>query len=359
MYKERKIMSTLSELSGTFSSDLEDKINLLLLKNLISGESVSVNISMLAKKLQKHRNTIRKEVLQFLEYKVITKPVCPFIGLFREYPLLVVLRAHLPEDVRVHKWIAQDKHIFAGYRSRRDRYNLLLFVFQKDVTDYQLWREALTEDGMILPKEMRFPSYSSYYSNQLIIKYDPSATIDLMEGEMKREGWIEINGLVFNKFQFQILKHLVSGGVFKLNENVLSRELGLNRRTVMRRIDNLMKNGWILDPVCRFPDLLYPPNYILSYSLFEIQKNRNQIILALQSDPHVTMALRISSGGYNLLLFSSHRNIDEHQEWEEKLSKRYPECIRHMDITYLSPNSKIIVKQPQMSLSIIEDKLRS
>jgi hypothetical protein len=118
-----------------------------------------------------------------------------------------------------------------------------------------------------------------------------------------------------------------------------------------------MKNGWILDPMCRFPDLLTPPNYILVYSLLEIRKNLKRVILALQNDPHVTMALRISVGGYNLLLFSSHPNISEHMDWEESLSQRYPECIRHVDITYLSPKSKIIISQQLVSLSIIEDKL--
>ena len=79
---------------------------------------------------------------------------------------------------------------------------MILFIFQKDVTTYQLWRESLTEEGKILPKDVRFPSYSLYFSNQLIAKYDPSAAIDLMEDEMKREGWFEINGLVIGKLQF-------------------------------------------------------------------------------------------------------------------------------------------------------------
>jgi hypothetical protein len=68
---------------------LEDETNLLLLRSLVSGESLSVNINALSRILRKHRNTIRKEVLRLLEYRVVNPPVCPFFGLHKEYPLLV------------------------------------------------------------------------------------------------------------------------------------------------------------------------------------------------------------------------------------------------------------------------------
>jgi len=345
-------------LSRPFSSDLvEDEMNLLLLRSLVSGESVSVNISALSEKTKRHRNTLRNAVAELLERKVVNPPVCPFMGLYREYPLLVVVRADLPHEKRVRDWVTSDKQIFAAYWSRHEEYNTLLFVYHKDVLAYQLWRESLTEEGKIPPRDTRFPSSSIYVSNQLMLKYDPSAAIGLMETELRQKGKIEINGLVIDELRFDILKHLVSGGVFKINENRLSRELQIHRRTVIRRVDELLKDGWILEPVCRFPDLLCPPNYVLAYSMMEIRKGRDRVTTALQNDPHVSMVLRISVGGYNALLFSAHPDISEHMEWEQSMSRLFPGCIGHVDITYLSPRTKMLIDQQKVSLGIIEEKL--
>jgi len=328
-----------------------------LLKSLVSGESVSVNVNALSRLLRKHRNTIRKMVLQLLEYEVVNQAICPFMGLYRQYPLLVIVRADFPDEKPIRDWVSQDKHIFAAYWSRHAEYNMLLFIYHKDVLTYQLWRESLTEEGKIPPRETRFPSSSIYVSNQLTLKYDPSAAIGLMEAEVNQKGRIEVNGLKLEKLQFNILKHLVSGGVFKLNENFLSRELGIHRKTVTKRVDQLLKEGWILEPVCRFPDLLCPPNYVLVYSMVEIRKGRDRVAAALQSDPHVSMALRISIGGYDALVFSAHPDISEHMDWEQSLSRRFPECIGHVDVTYLSPRTKILIDQQKVSLGIIEDNL--
>jgi hypothetical protein len=351
-------MSIVSVAAKLPSSELlDDETNLLLLRSLVSGESVTVNINALARVLGRHRNTIRKEVLQLLEHKVVNAPVCPFMGLYKEYPLLVVVRADLPHEKSIYDWVAQDKHIFAAYWSRHAEFNTLLFIYHSDVLAYQLWREALTEEQKIPPREARFPSSSVYVSNQLMLKYHPSAAVGLMESELNQKGKIEVNGLTLKQFQFSILKHLVSGGVFKLNENLLSRELGIHRKTVMKRIDSLLKNGWILEPVCRFPDLLCPPNYLLVYSMIEIRKGRERVTQALDSDPHVSMALRVSIGGYNALVFSAHPDISEHMEWEQSLNRRFPGCIGHVDITYLSPRNKILIDQQKVSLGIIDSRL--
>jgi hypothetical protein len=355
---EGPLMPTLSRLLGRASSEvLEDETNLLLLRNLVSGRCVSVNLSALAKATGRHRITVRNEVTELLERKVVNPPVCPFMGLYREYPLLVVVRADLPDEKRVNDWVAQDRHIFAAYWSRHAEYNMILLIYQKDVLAYQLWRESLTEEHKIPPREARLPSYSLYVSNQLMIKYEPNAAIGLMEAELNRSGKLEINGVTLDRAHFEILKLLVTGGVFKLNENFLSRELRIHRKTVVKRVDQLLGQGWILKPVCRFPDLLCPPNYVVAYSMAEIRKARERVTLAFQNDPHVSMALRISIGGYNLLLMSAHPDISEHMEWEQSLSKRFPSSIGHVDVTYLSPRTKILIDQQKVSLGIIEEKL--
>ncbi len=66
----------------------------------------------------------------------------------------------------------------------------------------------------------------------------------------------------------------------------------------------------------------------------EIRKARERVMLAFQNDPHVSMALRVSIGGYNLLLMSAHPDISEHMEWEQSLSKRFPSSIGRVDVTY-------------------------
>jgi len=351
-------MPTLSRLLARASSEvLEDEVNLLLLRNLVSGRCVSVNLSALSKATGRHRITVRNEVTELLEQKVVNPPVCPFMGLYREYPLLVVVRADLPDEKRVNDWVAQDRHIFAAYWSRHAEYNMILLIYQKDVLAYQLWRESLTEEHKIPPREARLPSYSLYVSNQLMIKYEPNAAIGLMEAEINRSGKLEINGVTLDRAHFEILKLLVTGGVFKLNENFLSRELRIHRKTVMKRVDQLLAQGWILKPVCRFPDLLCPPNYVVAYSMAEIRKARERVMLAFQNDPHVSMALRVSIGGYNLLLMSAHPDISEHMEWEQSLSKRFPSSIGRVDVTYLSPRTKILIDQQKVSLGIIEEKL--
>lgn len=336
---------------------LEDEINLRLLKMLVSGEAVSVNVSALSRLLRKHRDTVRKEALWLLENSVLDRPVCPFIGLYREYPLLVIVRADIPDEKPVHDWIVEDPHIFAAYWSRYAEYNMLLFVYHKDVLGYQLWRQSLIRERKIPSRVMRIPSSSTYVSNQLMMKYDPSAAIGLMATESNQKGGIKINGLELNKDQMTILKHLVSGGVFKINENLLSRELGIHRKTVMKRVDQLIKEQWILPPMCRFPDLLCPPNYILVFALVDIVKAEDRIHNALQKDPHVSMALRISVGGYTDLIFSAHPDVSEHMDWEKELNRRFPGCMGRADATYLSPRNKITIDQQYVSLCIINDRL--
>jgi predicted transcriptional regulator len=351
-------MSNVSTFFHAYSPTLlEDETNLILLSNLVSGQAVSVNIDALSRLLRRHRNTVRKGVLELLQHKIINMPVCPFIGLYGEYPMFVVVQADLPDEGYIQEWIAKDKNIFAAYWSREAEYNTLLFLYHKDVLTYQLWRESLTDEGKIPSRERRFPSSSMYVSNQLMLKYDPSAAIGLLGMNIDQKNEIEINGLQIDRFLFDVLKELLGGNSFKINENLLSKQLNVHRKTVIRRVEQLTRESVILKPRCRFPDLLCPPNYILAYSLIEIRKARERVTSALQNDPHVSMALRISVGGYTTLVFSAHPDISEHMEWEKSYNKRFTECIGHAHITYLSPKNRILINQQKVSLGIIEEKI--
>jgi hypothetical protein len=44
-------------------------------------------------------------------------------------------------------------------------------------------------------------------------------------------------------------------------------------------------------------------------------------------------------------------------EWEQSMSRLFPGCIGHVDITYLSPRTKMLIDQQKVSLGIIEEKL--
>jgi hypothetical protein len=89
----------------------------------------------------------------------------------------------------------------------------------------------------------------------------------------------------------------------------------------------------------------------------EIRKAKERVALAFQNDPHVSMALRVSIGGYNLLLISAHPDVSEHMEWEQSLSRRFPSCLGRVDVSYLSPRTKILIDQQKVSLGIIEERL--
>lgn len=154
-----------------------------------------------------------------------------------------------------------------------------------------------------------------------------------------------------------MLQYLVNGEGIKLNENFLSKELGIHRRTIMKRVSKLMASGLILDPVCRFPSFFVPPNFLLVLSMVEIKGSREHIMKDIAQDPHVTLAYRISEGRFNTLLFESHMNIEDYLVWEKRYTDHYPGCFGSAKINYLSPRMTISIDQQKVSLSIIEDRL--
>jgi len=50
---------------------MENKENLQILEELVSGNAVSVNIASLSRKLDKHRNTVKKKVENLVKFKII------------------------------------------------------------------------------------------------------------------------------------------------------------------------------------------------------------------------------------------------------------------------------------------------
>ncbi|MFX0089251.1 MAG: hypothetical protein ACFE7S_05065 [Candidatus Hodarchaeota archaeon] len=335
---------------------LNNRLNLLLLKELCSGRGVNVNLSYLSKKLGRHRNTIRHRVEELFSQRILDRPICPFLGLYEEYPLLAVVRADLPSEKKIHDWIVSDKHIFAAFKFKSEEHNTILFQFHKDIHHYMIWRESLIEENRIPSRATRRPSFPLFFTTRMMLKYSPNAAIKLIEERFDEKGELEINEFALDETSIQILGTLIRGEGIGVNESYLSKTLGVHRKTVFRRIYQLIDNRVILSPVCRFPNFFVPPNYLLVYALVSI-RDYARILNELKNDPHISIALKISLGRYNMLLFENHLTVEDHIRWEEYYDKRFPDIFELANITYLAPKMAIIIDQQKVSMGIIEDKL--
>lgn len=335
---------------------LDDRINLLLLQEVCCGNGLEVNLSYLSKRLKKHRNTIRERVRMLLSHKVIDRPVAPFLALLKERPLLVAVYADLREDEKVSKWIKEDVNIFGAYRVREGEYNMMLFEFHKDVSTYHAWRDTLVTRGRIPDRRMRTPSNALYLPNRLI-KYEPNAAIGLIDDEVSKKGKVEINGCILDNLTMNVLKYLLEGRGVRVNENLLSKTIGIHRSTIRRRIQKMQDEGIIDHPLCRFPLFFTPSNYLLVFSMMEVREPR-KFLSDIPSDPHVSLAYNISEGRYNMLLFESHMDIESYLRWESDYEKKYPDCFGSVKNTYLSPRMTISIDQQKVSLGIIRERLQ-
>lgn len=334
-----------------------DPIDLMLLRSICSGHGVEINIAYLSRKLGKHKKTIRERVRALLKHRIIDRPVFPFKALFSEYPLLVISYSDLPYDDKTVRWLKEDKNVFAAYRVREGESNTVIFEFHKDVWDYHLWREAIAVEGKIPERGKRAPSHNYYFSNRAIFKYEPSAAIELIEEEFERNGKLEINGYKLDKVAVQVLRSLLEGEGVRVNENLLAKELGVSRKTVLNKIAKLQERGLILKPLCRFPHFFVPPNFLLILALVELREWKEAVIQEVLRDPHVSLAYKISEGRYNFLFFEAHRSIEDYLQWESCYAEKYPGCFGSMKISILSPRMTILIDQQKVSLGLITSKL--
>ncbi|MFX0044809.1 MAG: hypothetical protein ACFE8Z_03090 [Candidatus Hermodarchaeota archaeon] len=337
---------------------LDDERNLLLLKNICSGKGVSVNISVLSRLLRKHRNTVRERVAGLFEHAIIDRPVFPFIHLLNEYPLLVVARADLPLSKKIEQWIKDDENLFAAFKIREEEFNTMLFEFHTSLYGQYMWRESLVEKGVIPSRDTRFPSSALFFSNRLIVKYEPSTGLKLIGQEVEKQGYSDIDGYELKRLDFEILKHLLEGRGIKVNENLLSREVGLSRRAVQNRILKMIRDRIILNPLCRFPQFFVPPGFIFVFSLVEVKDHREEILAQWLNDPHLSIIYRTSTGRYNFLLFANYRSVEDHLLWEEKYADMYPGCFGLAAINLLVPKMTVSIDQQKVSLGIIEKRLK-
>jgi len=339
---------------------LEDLINLKILNLIVSGKGVEVNVSQLAKKLNKHRKTIKDRVDNLFENNIINKPQYPFPQLFKEFPLMVISRVNFLRDRNTKHFIEFNDHIFAAFFFKEEEYNTLMISFHENVCSHVQWREACIKNEVIPKREGGYPSQVIYLGTGCFEKYNPSISIKVIEENLKTKKQRTIRGIELDDLTFEILTKLLKGDGIRTNENLLAKELNVHRRTIERRIENLYHEGIIGRPVCYFPRLIVPPEYILVKSLIQIKNREEDVIKTLKNDPHITWMIKAvtGTGGYNLVVFSAFYKIEDHLQWQEELDQRFPDCIAALKDTYLSPKMTFSIDPEFTSLCIIQNKLK-
>jgi len=202
---------------------LNDELNLELLKLIVSGKGVEINVSELAKKLNKHRNTIKDRVNQLFEHKLINKPRYPFPYLFKELPLMVISRHNFLRDEKTKYFIEYDDPIFAAFFFKEEEYNTLMISFHKNVCEHQEWYESAIKEGKIPFREEGYPSEVIYLGTGCFVKYNPSISIKLIEQNFKEGLQKTIKGYELDELSLEILK--------KILNNLMRPEEGINRIT--------------------------------------------------------------------------------------------------------------------------------
>jgi len=344
---------------------LENKDNLKLMEELVSGKAVSVNISELSRLLGKHRNTIKNKVDDIFDHKIIDPPVYPFHGLYKVYPLLAVVNLDIPDGKKatesILRWIKEDPHIFAAFRSRQGEYDTILFTYHEDITAYQLWMSTVPSILMINygvdEEHAKMASSTAYFSNQLMIKYNPSTGINLIEKDFREKGELKLRGYELDELDLNIIRCLVNGKGIKTNHTLLCDRTGLHRKTIEKRINALKEEGLLGEPVSRFPDFFVPPNYMLTYVLVQFKKLDEGVLNEIIIDTNIPIAIQTIHGKFNLLMFGNHSSLNDHLQWEEKYRTMFNDSFGSAQIIYLSPEMTINSNQQRVSLSFIRNKL--
>ncbi|MFW5945750.1 MAG: hypothetical protein ACOCTN_02615 [Candidatus Natronoplasma sp.] len=335
----------------------EDELDLRLLRYLLSGNGVHVNISELSRELDVHWATAKKK-LQFLyDKKILNPPFYPFLQLFEEYPLLVLVKADMPRTQGIKNFYRDDSHIFAAFSCMEGLYNTFLIEYFENLEEYHSWRGDIVKQDKIPDRGERTPAHAEFFSNRLTFKYEPTCFIDKMTDKFEEKGFIELSGQQVEGDSFRILKKVMKGESIGTNYSYIGREIGVNRKTVKRRIDDLLDKGIIEKPKCFFPNLFVPPGYNLIITLIEATSDLSEIKDSLKKDENVPMAIETSTERYNFLVFSAFESIEGFFEWGEKLNAKNPDNIGAISKTILSSRMMHLIEPQKVSLGFIENKL--
>ncbi len=337
---------------------LHNKKDLRLLRYLLSGEGVHVNVSELARDMDVHWATAKKKLETLYKKGLLNPPIYPFIQLYDEYPLLVLVRADMPRTQWVKEFYQNDSHIFAAFTCMEGLYNTFLIEFFESLEDYHSWRNDIVKENKIPSREERTPANADFFSNKLTFKYEPNSFIEQLEDEFEREGHVELGGEELDREFFHILNGVMKGEHIRTNHSYLARELGVNRKTVKRRIEKLLSHEIIDEPKCFFPKLLVPPSYNLIITMIEAIAERDQIKDYLKKDPNVPRAVETSTKRYNFLVFTAFRTVEDFFDWSERIRSEFPESIGAISKTILSSKMIHLINPSKVSLGFIEKRLK-
>ncbi len=346
------------------SEIIDNVANLKIIDSLVKGDSVVINYSELGRKLSKNRGTIQERVERLLENNIIMPPSFPFYHLFAAYPLLLLTNMDIPDCVecqpRIKQWIQEDPQIVAAYKFRQGEYGTLIFTLHRNLKEAHEWLAMLPptlENIYHVEKEhATFNSNTIYLSNELLLKYDPSTSINVLERDSKK-GDIVLNGYRLDKLDISILRYLLTGKGIKYNRNQVTAATGLHSRTIEKRVDQMLKNKVLLNPVCRFSELFNPPGYLLSYMLVHLEHPMETSLNSLLINENIPVIWKTIHSKYNLLMFHIHTNIndlygnvDVNRESYKVLEKAQARYLSHDPLKDFSPK--------KLSLHYIENKIK-
>jgi len=336
---------------------LEDELNLRLLRFLVSGSGVSVNIRAVSKDMNIHRNTARRRINSLYYNKIISPPFYSFPYLYNVYPFLVLAKADMPRTEDLIEFLKDDSHIFAAFSCMEGPYNTFLIEFFKDLEYYHNWREQIVKEQKIPSREKRAPADVYIFSNKLTFKYDPNCFIGEFRKEFEKNGFLDIGQLRLDNISFNILENLMKGNYIQRNDSFLSRELELNRKTIKNHVEMLIEREIIGKPKCFFPNLFIPPGYNLVVSMIEARSKKQEFKNYIIENNNISRALEASTGRYNILIFSAFKTIEYFFEMGEQIMGKFPDSIGAISNIILSSRMIHAIKPQKLSLAFIERKL--
>lgn len=336
---------------------LENELNLQILRNLVSGAAVKVNIHAISNEYGTHRSTIKKRILWLYENNILTPPFYPFPYLFVEYPLFILVRADIPRSSETRNFFMDDSHIFAAFSCMEGPYNTLLLEFFEDLESYHSWREQIVLDEKLPDRQYRAPANSLIFSNKQTFKYNPGCFVEELTERFEKDGFVTFGKLRLDALSFRLLVDLMKGRFIHRNDTLLSRTLGVSRKTISKRVETLLDSEVISKPQCLFPHLFIPPGYNLVVSLIEVKSNKEKIKDFIKDNVHVPRAQETSTGVYNLLTFSAFDTIEGFFDFGEELTSKFSSDIGGIENSILSSKMIHTIKPQKLSLACIERKL--
>ncbi|MFX1512829.1 MAG: hypothetical protein ACFFCQ_09605, partial [Promethearchaeota archaeon] len=165
-----------------------------------------------------------------------------------EFPLLVISKSELIRDQKTKLFIDKDPQIYAAFFFREDCYNTLTLEFHKDFSSYQQWLDNILTKITVM--DTRCPTDALFLGTEHLIKFDPSAPIEILIENFVNNRHKKINGINLDSLSLRIIESVLKGKGIKTNENFLAKELNISRNTVERKINLLLEKRIISNPVC-------------------------------------------------------------------------------------------------------------